>query len=139
MKANKIPTGKTKEEIKQREKIINDFYRDWVEKHPQKRVYNINLKDFINIRFISITETKRHAAKSYFSTLAVLQLEAILSTAKQKGKPLEPKKGVKNQKEFASMLQMECKFEGIGTVKLMVGVKRNTEEKIQYCVTVIQS
>jgi hypothetical protein len=36
----------------------------------------------INIRMVSIIETSEHAAKRFLSTLAVLQLDAILAGAK---------------------------------------------------------
>jgi len=47
------------------------------------RRYNVSLKEYINIRFVSITETCTHAYRSYLSTLAVLQLDAILTGAKK--------------------------------------------------------
>ena len=39
--------------------------------------------EYINIRFISITETCTHASKTYLSTIAVLQLDAILTNARR--------------------------------------------------------
>lgn len=78
-----IPKGNSIEEIKQREKIIRDFYRKWKEINPSQRRYNMSLKEYINIRMVSIIETSEHAAKSYHSTLAVLQLDAILIGAKK--------------------------------------------------------
>ena len=78
-----IPEGNTLEDIKQRELIIRNFYRDWKEKNPLQRKYNLSLKEYINIRMVSIVETSEHAAKSYLSTLAVLQLDAILMGAKK--------------------------------------------------------
>ena len=134
-----IPTGTTKEDIKARGVIIDNFYRKWYAAHPNKQVYNIHLKDYINVRFVSINETKRHAAKSYLSTLAVLQLDSILATAKKYGVNHAPKKGVNQQKDFSSIFEMRCNLCGIGIVKMMVGIKRKTNEKIQYCVTVIQA
>lgn len=73
-----IPEGNTLEDIKQREQIIRDFYREWKEKNPSQRKFNLSLKEYINIRMVSIVETSEHAAKNYLSTLAVLQLDAIL-------------------------------------------------------------
>ena len=67
-----IPEGHTIEDIKKREQIIRDFYREWKEKNPSQRKYNLSLKEYINIRMVSIVETSEHAAKSYLSTLAVL-------------------------------------------------------------------
>lgn len=78
-----IPEGNTIQDIKAREKIIRDFYRNWKLKNPSQRKFNLNLKEYINIRMVSIVETSEHAAKSYLSTLAVLQLDSILTGAKK--------------------------------------------------------
>ena len=78
-----IPEGHTIEDIKKREQIIRDFYREWKEKNPSQRKYNLSLKEYINIRMVSIVETSEHAAKSYLSTLAVLQLDSILTGARK--------------------------------------------------------
>ena len=80
-----IPHGNTQEEIEQRQIIILQFYREWKAANPTQRVYNNALKDFINIRKVSISETARHAAKTYLSTLAVMQLDGILACAKKSG------------------------------------------------------
>lgn len=132
-----VPMGITKEDIKAREAIISDVYRSWYEANPTKAAYNSDLKDVINVRYLSITETMRHAAKSYLSTLAVLQLDLILKNAHQVGEPTPAKAGIKNQSEFSEMIIMECPLVGIGTAKLTVGVKKKTEMKIQYCITAI--
>ena len=50
--------------------------------NPSLRRFNLSLNEYINIRFVSITETCAHASKNYCSTLAVLQLDAILTNAK---------------------------------------------------------
>lgn len=75
-----IPKGTAKEDIAARKQIIFDFYKDWKLKHPEMRMYNQSLKEYINIRYVSIDETCAHASKNYLSTLAVLQLDAILVT-----------------------------------------------------------
>ncbi len=49
MKFKNIPTANTKEDIKAREKIISDFYQEWKRNNPTQRLYNIDLKDYINI------------------------------------------------------------------------------------------
>ena len=131
-----IPKGNSVEEIKQREKIIRDFYRKWKEDNPSQRRYNLSLKEFINIRMVSIIETSEHAAKSYLSTLAVLQLDAILVGVK-KVSISKIKQGNKNQEPFERMMIMEYEFIGIGKVKMTVGIRRRTKEKIQYCITAI--
>ncbi len=133
-----IPQGNSLEEIKTREKIIRDYYREWKERNPSQRKFNLSLKEFINIRMVSIIETSEHASKSYLSTLAVLQLDSILVGAK-KVSIKKTKPGNKNQKPFERILIMEYKLTGIGTVKMTVGVRKRTREKVQYCITAIDS
>ncbi len=133
-----IPQENSKEALIQRKDIVSQVYRVWTANNPSKRVYNRSLKDYINIRYLSITETVRHAAKTYLSTLAMLQLDTIMRYSVKYGKPKAPKKGVKNLASFTLMQEMRCDLVGIGTVKMMVGVKR-TGEKIQYCITAIRT
>lgn len=133
-----IPEGNTLEDIKQREQIIRDFYREWKEKNPSQRKFNLSLKEYINIRMVSIVETSEHAAKNYLSTLAVLQLDAILVGAKKVSiKKVKPNN--KNQQPFERMMIMEYEMMGLGTVKMTVGVRRRTQEKVQYCITAISN
>jgi hypothetical protein len=131
-----IPEGNTLKEIKQREQIIRDFYHAWKAKNPSHRKYNLSLKEYINIRMVSIVETSEHAAKNYFSTLAVLQLDSILIGAKTVSiKKIKPNN--KNQQPFERIMIMEYEMVEIGTVKMTVGVRRRTQEKVQYCITAI--
>ena len=106
-----IPEGHTIKDIKKREQII---------------------------RMVSIAETSEHAAKSYLSTLAVLQLDSILTGAR-KVSVKKPKPGNANQKPFERIMIMEYKLTGIGKIKMTVGVRRRTLEKVQYCITAISS
>lgn len=69
-----IPAGQTIEDIKTRERIIRDFYREWKEKNPSQRKFNLSLKEYINIRMVSIVETSEHAAKSYLSRSPNLEM-----------------------------------------------------------------
>ena len=131
-----IPEGNTLEDIKRRTQIIRDCYREWKVKNPSQRKYNLSLKEYINIRMVSIVETSEHAAKNYLSTLAVLQLDAILVGARMVSQR-KTKPGNKNQQPFERMLIMEYELVGIGTVKMTVGVRRRTHEKVQYCITAI--
>ena len=133
-----IPEGNTLDEISQREQIIREFYRKWKEKNPSQRKYNLALKEYINIRMVSIVETSEHAAKNYLSTLAVLQLDAILVGAR-KVSVKKTKPGNKNQQPFERMMIMEYDVVGIGTVKMTVGIRRRTQEKVQYCITAISN
>lgn len=98
----------------------------------------MSLKDYVNIRNVSILETSEKAARSYLSTLAVLQLDSVLTNA-VKLKTVAAKQGTKNQKSFEKMILMFCKLEGIGIVKLTVGMRRSDKEKVQYCITVINA
>ena len=134
-----IPTDDTKEAKKQRKLFIRDFYRLWESINPSKKVFNKSLNDFINVRHISVDETVGHASHNYISTLAIMFLTEILENAVQKGVPKNPNPTKKNQKGFEKIITMEyCKKE-FGAIKLTVGVKRRTKEKIQYCVTAIKN
>ncbi len=133
-----IPTGESKEDFNARKQIIWQFYQDWKKKNPSQKRYNIALKDYINIRFVSIDETSHQAAKSYLSTLAVLQLDSILTMAK-KYRTVKAKPNDRNQKQFNKLLWMRYDLPGVGEVKLMVGIVRRTNDKVQYCITVIQT
>ena len=132
-----IPMGDSLKDVAKRRSIISNFYREWKQQNPLQRRYNLFLKEYINIRFVSITETCTHASRSYLSTLAVLQLDAILTGAKKI--TTVPAKTNQNQKEFEKMLIMHYKCPGIGIVKMTVGVKRKSQEKVQYCITALEA
>ena len=123
-----IPQGRTKEEIKAREKIIDAIYRKWTAENPEKCIFNEDLKDFIYVKFESINETVNKAARNYNSTMAMFHLTEILKNAKTV-KYDNPDGNTKNQARYTQMIVMQWK-----KVKLMVGVK-STKLKIQYCIT----
>lgn len=129
-----IPTGNDLDSINIRRKIIYYFYQKWKRENPLMRRYNFSLKEFINVRHISIDETSSHASKRYLSTLAVLQLDSILTYAVRK-KVTISKASVKNQRMFEKIIIMEYMCPGIGKIKLTVGVRKSTHEKVQYCIT----
>ena len=129
---NYIPTGHTKDDIKAREKMIKDFYAKWISSHPDKKIYNKNLKAFINVKFLSINETYEKASRSKESTEAVFRLTEILENAVKIGeKPA--KRNTKNQKQFEKLIMMQY-----GNIKLTVGLQRSNQEYVQYCITVPQ-
>ena len=133
-----IPTGDSTEARRRRHKIILSFYHDWKNRNPGAKKYNLNLKDDINIRYVSLEETAGQASMTYLSTLAVLQLDAILTNAVLvETTPANPRK--KNQKGFKSMIRMSYNCPGIGFVKMMVGVKQSDKTKVQYCITAIDA
>ena len=130
--AQDIPTGRTKEDIKIRERIIKDFYAQWIAEHPEKRIFNVTLGKYICVKFLSINETYEKASRSYESTLAVLRLTEILQNAKLISE-LPAKRNTKNQKQFEKLLMMQYE-----NIKLTVGVQRSNQDLVQYCITVPQ-
>jgi len=132
-----IPQGQTKEDVKIRKQFIMDFYAQWNASNPAKRVYNANLNDFINVRFLSIQETAEHASLHYKSTKAVTYLTEILELAVIKTRT-KPKPDISNQKRFEEVIIMEYNKAGLGKLKLTVGVLRGSKKHIQYCITAIE-
>jgi len=49
-----IALGSSPEDLKNRKIFITDFYVSWVAANPTKRIYNISLENFIEVRFLSI-------------------------------------------------------------------------------------
>ena len=131
-----IPTGDSVEDRRKRYNLIYAFYENWKQRNPEHNKYNISLEDYINIRSVSLDETAAQASLTYLSTLAVLQLDAILTNA-WLVKQVPSKQQSKNQRSFESILIMEYIFEGVGRVKLTVGVRRSDKKKVQYCITAI--
>jgi len=136
---NGIALGDTKEDKRQRKQFIKDFYQYWETINPTKKVFNKSLNDFINVRYVSVDETAGHASHRYISTAAVVFLSEILANAEQKGVPKNANPEKKSQKGFEKIIAMEYRKEAFGTIKLTVGVKRGTKEKIQYCLTAIEN
>ena len=131
-----IPTGDSPEDRRVRNRLIRQFYHSWMEKNEEKKVFNHSLNDFIYVKYVSVNETAGHASLRYLSTLAVLQLDAILPNAVIKDKKPANSR-TKNQKGFKRMLIMEYHCPGIGLVRLTVGEKASDGLKIQYCITAI--
>ena len=133
-----IPTGTTLEEIRVRKKIIRDFYAVWNAANPTKQVYNANLKDFINVRFLSIQETSLIAANKYSSTFALTHYFTDILELAQEVRRTPPKKDNNNQKRFSEIIVLEYKKIEFGTIKLTVGVLKGSKQHIQYCITAIE-
>ena len=128
-----IPTGTRKEDIKVREKIIKNFYAKWISEHPDKKIWNEDLQDYICVKYQSINETYNKAARRYESTLAVFRLTEVLEMAVLK-EERQTKPDDKNQKPYSKLMIML--YDGI---KLTVGVQKSTQEKVQYCLTALGS
>ena len=133
-----IPTGDTVEDRRRRKDIIYSFYQQWKTVNPSQKRFNIALKENINIRAVSLDETASQASLTYLSTVAVLQLDAILTNA-WPVKQVPTKSNSKNQRPFESILIMEYVCQGIGRVKMTVGIKRSDKTKVQYCITAIDA
>ena len=124
-----VPKGSTLEDIRVRKQIIGDFYAKWNAGHPDKKVWNESLQAYIHIKYQSINETRGHAAISYASTKAVLELSDILEKAVVINRK-EAKKNDKNQKSFDQMVIMSHKG-----IRLLVGHQASIDEYVQYCIT----
>lgn len=124
-----IPQGNSREEVKFRDKLIKDFYANWISENPEKKLWNEYLNDYIYVKYLSITETAEKAARQYKSTLAVLRLTELL-TKSVKVAEMPIKKGTKNQKSFLKMYIMQLE-----NIKMTVGLQKSTGDKVQYCIT----
>ncbi|MCL2435447.1 MAG: hypothetical protein FWD09_04825 [Lentimicrobiaceae bacterium] len=133
-----IPQGQTREDVQVRKKLIKDFYAVWNAANPTKCVFNINLQDFINVRFLSMQETSLIAALSYKSTFAVTCLTEILEKAVVRERT-KPKPNNQNQKRFSEMIIMDYFKEELDNIKLTVGVLKGSKQKVQYCITAIKN
>ena len=100
-----VPMGDSAEDRRARNRLIRQFYYQWMGRNVDRKIFNKSLDDYIHVKYISINETAGHASLRYLSTLAVLQLDAILPNAILKAsKPINPK--TKNQKGFTIVLRL---------------------------------
>ena len=133
-----IPSGDSTEDRRKRQDLIFSYYQQWKQKNPDQKRFNLALKEDINIRAVSLDETAAQASLTYLSTLAVLQLDAILTNA-WLVKTVPTRQDSKNQRSFEKMLIMEYICTGVGRVKMTVGVRRSDKMKVQYCITAIDA
>ena len=126
-----------KEIKKMRGDLIFCYYQWWKTEHPEKKIFNKALGDYIHVNHDSITETVKYAQDKYESTTAVLHLDEILSKATFV-KEVNSDTSSSRQKAYEKMIIMKHHLENIGDVRLLVGVKRSDRTtKVQYCITVI--
>jgi len=135
-----IPKGREKADIKARENVVWAMLGKWLSQNPLKRKKNIELDDFIYLRFDGMQETVNKAARNYKSTMAVFQLDFLLANAT---KVSTDKPQSKRQEKFIEMIIMNVDTPAFlpyfEKVKMLVGVtkqKRNAK-KIQYSITAI--
>ncbi len=132
---NGIPKGTSPEEIEIRREIIHNYIQNWRTGNMDPRVFNKDIKEFIKVNQVFLIESVSHAAVTYLSTKAVLRMETIMADAKLVGLS-KTKTGNSNQKPFKQMMVMVYKAEDLGSVKMTVGVRNRTEEKVEYSITV---
>ena len=136
-----IPKGKNKVDVKARENIVWAMLGRWLSKNPLKRKKNIDLEDYIYLRFDGMQETVNKAARNYKSTMAVFELDFLLTNATKIG---TDKPQSKRQEKFAEMIIMNVNtpifLPYFDRVKMMVGVTKQKKDakKIQYSITAIE-
>jgi len=136
-----IPKGQEKSDIKTRENIVWAMLGKWLSKNPLKRKKNVDLDDFIYLRFDGMQETVNKAARNYKSTMAVFELDFILANAIKTGAD-KPKS--KRQEKFIEMLIMKVEttifFPYFNKVKMLVGItkQKKNAKKIQYSISAIE-
>jgi hypothetical protein len=136
-----IPKGNEKEDLKARETVIWAMLGKWLSQNPLKRKKNIDLQDFIYLRFDGMQETVNKAARNFKSTMAIYSLDYILENAVKSSTDL-PKS--KRQSKFAEMLIMYANTNDyipyFEKIKMLVGVTKQKKDarKIQYSITAIE-
>ena len=121
-----IPQGNTREDNKARKQIIKAFYASWIAEHPDKKIWNRSLNDYIYVKGQSINETAGHASLSFESTKAVTQLTEVLKNATVV-ETWTPKYGDKNQRPYSRMILLR-----FGKTRLIVGYQKSCQEYVQY-------
>lgn len=134
--ADGIPMGNSFLEKTLRRDIIHLFIQKWRNAHADNpRIFNNELNDYIKINQLFLLESVTHSAVKYQSTKAVLLMEEVIANAR-KVSTTRTKEGNNNQKPFAQMMVMRYQIDGIGTIKMTIGIRKRTFEKVQYSITV---
>ena len=134
--ADGIPMGNSQEEKHIRRNIIHEFIQQWRANHKDTPfVFNENLNENIKINQLFLIESVSHAIGTYKSTKAALRFEEVMSKAQKIGLT-KVKEGNSNQKPFQQMLVMRYTSEDLGDVKMTIGIRKVTKEKVQYSITV---
>ena len=137
-----IPKGREKADIKARENVVWAILGKWLSKNPLKRKKNVDLEDYIYLRFDGMQETVNKAARKYKSTMAVLELDFLLANAIKIGVDTPQSK---RQEKFVEMLIMNVStpvfLPYFDKVKMLVGITKQKKDakKIQYSITAIES
>lgn len=129
-KSQNIPAGNSKDDVYARRDYIVNKLQHLIGTSIRCNALN---GQKVHINFYSIDETATHAAKNYESTLAALKIAKAISNAKfvKASKP-HSRKQVK--RGFVEMYELSSELPKIGTVKIMVGKKKN-QQILHYCIT----
>jgi len=126
-----IPTGKTKNAVD----VRREFLKKELSKLKDKK-YRCPCLGGVPVKIIgdSIDEIAAHAAKSFASTKAALQLPKLINEARF-FKMYLPKDNYSQKKKFKFIFiyELHCPKEK-GFTKIMVGV-RESGKFLQYCIT----
>lgn len=134
--ADGVPMGNTREERLVRREILHKFIQQWREQHKENPwVFNEQLDEYIKINQVFLLESVLHSAIRYPSTRAVMKMEEVINKAKIIGE-VRAKEGNSNQKPFEKMIIMRYDSDELGSVKMTVGVRNRTHEKVEYSITV---
>ena len=114
-----------------REDIIHKFYQK-IRNGEEVSVLNYALGEEVFVNAKSASETNYHASKYPIPTEAVLELYDVLKHATIDGYYKPKNKGY--QKKFKQIIEMSVNLDGVGMVKLTVGVLES-DKHIQYCIT----
>lgn len=133
--ADGIPMGETLEEKNLRREIIHRYVQQWRADHESDpRIYNEDIKEYIKVNQVFLLESVTHSAHRYQSTKAVLHMEEVMAKATKVS--VVKAKDNSNQKPFKKMMVMRYSSDDFGNVKMMVGVRKRTLEKVEYSITV---
>ncbi len=132
---NGIPKGTSYEDERIRKELIYSFIKKWKDEHEDCTIFNLDLSESVKINQVFLIEATAHASKSYLSTKAVFHFEEAIRNAVKIGIS-KPKADNKNQKPFQDMLIMKYHSEDLGTVKVTIGVRFKSHEKVQYGISV---
>lgn len=129
-KNSKIPQGNSKEEVYARRDYIINKLQHLIGTSIRCAALN-NQK--IHFDYYSIDETATHASKSYVSTKGALNITKAICSAKfVKTHSTHSKRQAK--RGFIEMIELSAEIKNIGTLKIIVGRKKNMQV-FHYCVT----
>jgi len=130
-----VPIGDTPEETDLRRAIMHEHIQKWRAEHTESPyMYNEALKENVKINQVFLLESMAHACIKYRSTKAVLKMEEVIRRATPIG-DARKKEGTNNQTPFQHMVVLIYRSRDLGNVKMTVGVRIRTHEKVMYSIT----